>query len=64
MDKRKVTSPEMLAEILKHEQGHYIIAYMEQQELIRTVSKNLCLQRLSIHSQQIFSTALMPNTNS
>jgi len=29
----------MLAEILKHEQGHYTIAYMEQQEVLREVNK-------------------------
>ncbi|HEY8781571.1 MAG TPA: DUF922 domain-containing protein [Mucilaginibacter sp.] len=41
MDKRRVTSDEMLAEILKHEQGHYIIAYMEQQELLREVNRTI-----------------------
>jgi len=38
MDLSKMTSKEMLAEILKHEQGHYNISYMEQQELLRTVA--------------------------
>ncbi len=32
MDKQKISSAEMLSEILKHEQGHYLIAYLEQQE--------------------------------
>jgi len=41
IDKRRITSPEMLAEILKHEQGHYNIAYLEQQELLRTVSRTV-----------------------
>jgi hypothetical protein len=41
MDKRRVTSDEMLDEILRHEQGHYLIAYLEQQELLRTVSKTV-----------------------
>jgi hypothetical protein len=41
MDKKRVTSREMLAEILKHEQGHYNIAYLEQQELLREVSKTV-----------------------
>jgi hypothetical protein len=41
MDRRRVTSAEMLAEILKHEQGHYIIAFMEQQELLREVSRTV-----------------------
>ena len=39
MDKERITSPGMLAEILKHEQGHYNIAYMEQQEMLRELSK-------------------------
>jgi hypothetical protein len=39
INRRKVVSQQMLAEILNHEQGHYFIAFMEQQELIRTVSK-------------------------
>jgi hypothetical protein len=41
IDKSRVKSPEMMAEILKHEQGHYNIAYMEQQELLRTVGKTV-----------------------
>lgn len=39
INKRKVLSAKMMSDILNHEQGHYIIAYMEQQELIRTISK-------------------------
>lgn len=41
IDRSRVTSPAMLAEILKHEQGHYNIAYLEQQELLRTVSRTV-----------------------
>jgi hypothetical protein len=29
----------MLSEILKHEQGHYLIAYLEQQEILRQIGK-------------------------
>jgi hypothetical protein len=39
INKRQVLSPRMMQDVLNHEQGHYILAYMEQQELIRTVSK-------------------------
>jgi hypothetical protein len=39
INRRKVFSPAMMQEILKHEQGHYVIAYMEQQELIRAVER-------------------------
>jgi len=41
IDRRRITSPQMLAEVLKHEQGHYNIAYLEQQELLRTVSRTV-----------------------
>jgi hypothetical protein len=37
----RVTSQEMLAQILKHEQGHYAICYLEQQELLRVVGQTL-----------------------
>jgi predicted secreted Zn-dependent protease len=33
-----VNTSEKMTDILKHEQGHYNLAYMEQQELLRTVS--------------------------
>jgi hypothetical protein len=39
LDRSRVTSQELLAEILKHEQGHYLIAYLEQQEILRQISK-------------------------
>ncbi len=39
INRKKVLSPTHLQGILDHEQGHYTIAYMEQQELIRTVSQ-------------------------
>jgi DNA-dependent RNA polymerase auxiliary subunit epsilon len=35
IDHERVNTPGMLAEILKHEQGHYNINYIEQQELLR-----------------------------
>lgn len=35
IDYSKITSPEMLDAILRHEQGHYTLAYFEQQELLR-----------------------------
>jgi hypothetical protein len=41
IDRGKVRSSEMLTEILKHEQGHYNIAYLEQQELLRTVGRTV-----------------------
>nr|WP_294942223.1 DUF922 domain-containing protein [uncultured Mucilaginibacter sp.] len=39
IDRSRVTSQLALAEILKHEQGHYNIAYLEQQEVLREVNR-------------------------
>jgi hypothetical protein len=39
IDKRRITSGQMLADVLKHEQGHYNIAVMEQQELLRQAAR-------------------------
>ncbi|WP_184543571.1 DUF922 domain-containing protein [Mucilaginibacter sp. FT3.2] len=39
LDRSRVLSKDVLAEILKHEQGHYLIAYLEQQEILRQISK-------------------------
>jgi hypothetical protein len=39
LDRFTVNTPEKLIEILKHEQGHYTISYMEQQELLRTFDR-------------------------
>lgn len=55
MDKGKVTDDQMLAEILRHEQGHYIIAYMEQQELLRAVSKTVFLANYQQVAASIFN---------
>jgi hypothetical protein len=55
MDKDNITSPEMLAEVLKHEQGHYIIAYLEQQELLREVGKTRFEADYQYRAQEIFN---------
>jgi hypothetical protein len=54
VDKARLTSAEMMAEILKHEQGHYIIAYMEQQELQRTVGKTVFYADYQYQAGNIF----------
>lgn len=54
MDKSRVTSDDMLTEILKHEQGHYIIAYLEQQELLRTVGKTVFHEDYQYQAKNIF----------
>jgi hypothetical protein len=55
LDRRQVTSPAMLTEILKHEQGHYIIAYMEQQELLRAVAKTVFYADYQSQAAAIFN---------
>lgn len=55
IDKKRITSDEMLAEVLRHEQGHYTIAYMEQQELLRTVSKTVFYANYQSAAQSIFN---------
>jgi len=39
---------------LKHEQGHYAIAFMEQQELLRTVGKTVFYADYQYVAQSIF----------
>ncbi|MCC8410371.1 hypothetical protein LJ707_15625 [Mucilaginibacter sp. UR6-1] len=39
LDRTRVKTPEMLAEVLRHEQGHYDIAYLQQQEVLRTFNR-------------------------
>lgn len=39
IDRSRIHSREMLTEALKHEQGHYTIAFMEQQEVLREMGR-------------------------
>jgi hypothetical protein len=55
IDKKRITTDEILADVLKHEQGHYIIAYMEQQELLRTVGKTVFYANYQSAAQSIFN---------
>ncbi len=54
IDKKRILSGNHLSEILNHEQGHYTIAYMEQQELIRTVSKSRFGPNYQAQAKSIF----------
>ena len=54
MNRRMIKSQDQLAEILRHEQGHYTIAYMEQQELLRTVGKTVFYANYRQQAQAIF----------
>lgn len=54
MDKSRVRSQQQLAEILRHEQGHYTIAFMEQQELLRAVGHTVFHEDYRRVAQEIF----------
>jgi hypothetical protein len=54
IDKRRILSDIMLAEVLKHEQGHYIIAYMEQQEVLRVVNRTHFNENYQAQANAIF----------
>ncbi len=41
IDRRKISTAAAVDEVLNHEQGHYTIAYLEQQELLRTISRTV-----------------------
>jgi hypothetical protein len=55
MDRSRVTSNALMAEILKHEQGHYNIAYMEQQEVLRILSKTVFRENYQVEAKSIFN---------
>jgi hypothetical protein len=54
VDIQKVSSKDQLAEIIKHEQGHYAISYMEQQELYRVLSRTVFSANYRNEAQSIF----------
>jgi hypothetical protein len=54
MNRNMIHTQAQMAEILKHEQGHYNIAYMEQQELLRTVGKTVFYSNYQQQAQAIF----------
>jgi hypothetical protein len=39
LNRQVVNTPETMAEVLRHEQGHYQIAYLMQQEMIRDLNQ-------------------------
>jgi hypothetical protein len=55
IDRSRIRSQETLAEILKHEQGHYNIAYLEQQEVIRTMSRTRFTANYQNEAMNIFN---------
>jgi len=56
LDLKKVTSQQMLNEVLNHEQGHYIIAYMQQQEILRQVNRTRFTANYTYEAKNLFNT--------
>jgi len=56
IDKSRITGKKSAAQILNHEQGHYNIAYLEQQELITTVSHTVFYDDYGPAANKIFTT--------
>ena len=46
----------MLNEVLNHEQGHYIVAYMEQQELLRQINRTRFTANYKAEAMRLFNT--------
>ena len=55
LDNRNILNRKMLDEILNHEQGHYIIAYMEQQELLRQINRTRFSANYAREAQAMFN---------
>jgi hypothetical protein len=55
LDKSQVNTPQQMTEILKHEQGHYTIAFLEQQELLRIVSRARFSNNYNYEAMAIFN---------
>ena len=56
LDTRKIASRQLMDEVLNHEQGHYIIAYMEQQELLRQINRTYFTANYKAEAMQLFDT--------
>lgn len=56
LDFNKVTSKQMLDEVINHEQGHYIIAYMQQQEILRQVNRTRFTANYRAEATNLFNT--------
>ncbi|TFF38473.1 DUF922 domain-containing protein [Mucilaginibacter psychrotolerans] len=55
IDRSRITSQQSMAEILKHEQGHYNIAYLEQQEVLRVVNRTRFTANYKNEAMDIFN---------
>ncbi len=55
IDRAQIISRDLLTEVLKHEQGHYNIAYLEQQEVIRAMSRTRFTSNYQQEAMGIFN---------
>jgi predicted secreted Zn-dependent protease len=55
IDRSRINSQEQLAEVLKHEQGHYTIAYLEQQEVLRAIEHTRFTYNYNAEAMNIFN---------
>ncbi|WP_183561973.1 DUF922 domain-containing protein [Mucilaginibacter sp. SP1R1] len=55
LDRSRITSSQVLAEVLKHEQGHYTIAYLEQQEVLREIGKTRFSRNYQYEAMNLFN---------
>ncbi len=55
IDRSRINSNEQLQEILKHEQGHYTIAYLEQQEVLRAIERTRFTANYQYEAMNIFN---------
>lgn len=55
LDTRSITSKAMMDEVLNHEQGHYLIAYMEQQELLRQINRTRFTSNYKAEAMRLFN---------
>lgn len=55
MDRSRITNADQLAEVLKHEQGHYTIAYLEQQEVLRAIEHTRFTYNYNAEAMVIFN---------
>ena len=55
IDRSRITGSAQLAEVLKHEQGHYTIAYLEQQEVLRAIEHTRFSYNYSAEAMNLFN---------
>jgi hypothetical protein len=55
LDRSRITGAEQLSEVLKHEQGHYTIAYLEQQEILRAISRTRFTANYNAEAMALFN---------